>query len=109
MTQTYTLPEFMEREVMMLVKSRHYSTRIDVLKDALRALFATKPNLKILVALQMYLNNNVLPRGAEIAGVTTVKFKEIIANKGITRVSESKSTKDMDEKANSYNKFIKNL
>jgi len=57
----------------------------------------------------MYLNNNVLPRGAEIAGVTTVEFKEIMANKGITRVSESKSTKDMDEKANSYNKFIKNL
>ena len=108
MTQTYTLPEFMEREVMMLIKLRYYC-KIDVLKDALRALFATKPNLKISVALQMYLNNNVLPRGAEIAGVTTVEFKEIMANKGITRVSESKSTKDMDEKANSYNKFTINL
>ena len=108
MTSTYALPRFMETEIKGLVKSGHYSSKIEVLKDALRVLFETKPNLKISVALEMYRDNEVsLSRAAEIAGVTTVEFKEILANRGGTIVSESKSTEKMDEKAKVLKKYLK--
>ena len=98
----------METEIKGLVKSGHYSSKIEVLKDALRVLFETKPNLKISVALEMYRGNEVsLSRAAEIAGVTTVEFKEILANRGGTIVSESKSTEKMDEKAKVLKKYLK--
>jgi len=108
MASTYALPRFMESEVRGLVKSGHYPSKIEVLKDALRTLFETKPNLKISAALEMYKNNDVsLSRAAEIAGVTIVEFREILANRGLTIVSESKSIREMDEKARVLKKYLK--
>ncbi|PKP54389.1 MAG: hypothetical protein CVT90_01535 [Candidatus Altiarchaeales archaeon HGW-Altiarchaeales-3] len=108
MTTTYILPGFMESEVQALVKSRYYQSNIEVLKDAIRTLFETKPDLKISAALEMYRSNEVsLSRAAEIAGVTTVEFKEIMANRGIPLISEAKSTSEMDKKADKLSKYLK--
>jgi len=107
MASTYLLP-VMESEVRALVKSKYYPSRIEVLKDALRTLFETKPDLKILAALEMYRDNEVsLSRAAEIAGVTTVEFKEILANRGGALVSEAKSTGEVDKKAEKLSKYLK--
>ena len=100
MASTYILPGFMESEVEALVKSKYYPTSIEVLKDALRTLFETKPDLKITAALEMYRGKEVsLSKAAEITGVTAVEFKENLANRGVPLISEEKSTVEMDKKS----------
>ncbi len=92
-------PENISEELDILVKKGYYPSKSDLLKDAFRALLNTKAELRISLAIELYLKEKVsLARAAELAGMTTIEFKEVIAGRGIVRETEGKSVKEIDKK-----------
>lgn len=86
-------------EFDILVKKGYYPSKSDLLRDAFRALLNTKAELRISLAIELYLKEKVsLARAAELAGMTTIEFKEVIAGRGIVRKTEGKSVKEIDKK-----------
>ena len=43
-----------------------------------------------------------MSKAAEIAGMTTIEFKEILGKRGFTREIEARSAEEMDEKLRKY-------
>lgn len=95
--ESISLPDILSNEIEALVKSGYYSSKSDVIKDALRKLLEVKPNLRVSSAIEMYkLGKASLAKCAEIAEVSTVEFKEILAERGLVRKTSSKNlTKGM--------------
>lgn len=92
-------PENISEEVDILVKKGYYPSKSDLLRDAFRALLNTKAELRISLAIELYLKEKVsLARAAELAGMTTIEFKEVMAGRGIVRKTEGKSVKEIDKK-----------
>ena len=80
------IPLIVEKEIHALIETKYYSSISEAVKDAFRALFATKPALKIISAVYLYSNNEVsISKAAEIAGVSIEEFKEILASRGVKR------------------------
>lgn len=53
--------------------------------------------------MELYRKGEVsLSKAAEIAGVTTIEFKEILGKKGIIREIEARPTAEMDRKLKKY-------
>ncbi len=92
-------PENISEELDILVKKGYYPSKSDLLKDAFRALLNTKAELRVSLAIELYLKEKVsLARAAELAGMTTIEFKELMAGRGIMRKTEGKSVKEIDKK-----------
>jgi predicted HTH domain antitoxin len=76
----------MEDEIEALIDAGYYSSKSDVVKDALRTLFETKSNLKIAASVEMYKDGKVsIGKAAELAGMSLIEFKEVLADRGIKR------------------------
>ena len=68
----------------VLVESGRYSSRKELIEDALRALIREKPELRVDVAAELYKKGEVsLSRAAEICGLNLEDFKELLREKGI--------------------------
>jgi len=86
-------------EFDILVEKGYYPSKSELMKDAFRALLNTKTDLKISLAIELYLKGNVsIGRAAELAGLTTIEFKDVLAGRGIVRETEGKTVKEMDKK-----------
>jgi predicted HTH domain antitoxin len=97
----FSLPKIVEAEIEAVVKAGYYSSKSEVVKDALELLFETRKELRIASAVEMYKNGDIsLGKAAEIAGVMIVEFKELLASRGIYRELEADLQK-MDEKIRS--------
>ncbi len=76
----------------VLVKSRHFGSKDELLDEAVRTLLEVKPALKTEIAVELYKKSTIsLSRASEIAGVSTEGFKEILASRGIVRVVKAPS------------------
>lgn len=97
-TEALDYPDISE-EFDILVKKGYYPSKSDLMRDAFRALLNTKAELRVSLAIELYLKEKVsLARAAELAGMTTIEFKEVIAGRGIVRKTEGKSVKEIDKK-----------
>jgi predicted HTH domain antitoxin len=93
----------LERKVKALVSGGYYSSEIEVIKDAVKRLFRENAELNINAAIELYKKGQVsLSKAAEIAGMTTVEFKEILGKRGIVREIEARPTAEMDKKLKNY-------
>jgi putative addiction module CopG family antidote len=93
MVSSFSLPKIVEAEIEAVIRAGYYSSKSEVVKDALRLLFETRKELKIASAVEMYINGEIsLGKAAEIAGVSVIEFKEILASRGIYRELEAGST-----------------
>jgi len=94
-----SMPEIMEEELSALVKSGFYNSRGDAITDAFRTLLNVKPELKIAASVELFREGKVsLSKGAELAGMSTVEFKETLSKRGIVRETEGKSRKELEER-----------
>jgi predicted HTH domain antitoxin len=92
-----------ERKLKALVKAGNYSSELDVIKDAILSLFREKPQLKVSTAIELYKKGEVsLSKAAEVAGMTTIEFKDILGKMGITREIEARPAAEMDQKLRKY-------
>ena len=100
MPSTYSIPKVYEDEIDAVVDAGYYSSKSDVVRDALRLLFETKGHLRLSAAIEMYKKGKVtLSKAAEIAGMTTISFKEILADRGISVEIPVDNKEDMDKRA----------
>ncbi|KAF5424268.1 MAG: putative antitoxin, contains HTH domain [Candidatus Methanocomedens sp.] len=80
----------------------------DFIKDAIRSLFEYKPVMKINAAIELYKEGKVsLGKAAEIAGMNTIQFKEVLGNRGIIREIGSGSVKELEDNVSQLEKLIK--
>ena len=99
MVSSFSLPKVMEAEIEAVIKAGYYSSKSEVVKDALRLLFETRKELKTASAVELYINGEIsLGKASEIAGVTVIEFKELLASRGIYRELEVGSREEMDKK-----------
>ena len=86
MPSSYNLPDLMKKEIEALVKSGYYSSKSDVVKDALRTFLETKPNLKLSAAVELYKDKELsLGKAAELAGVNIIEFKNLLNSRQFIR------------------------
>jgi len=92
-----------EKKVKALVDAGCYSSESEVIKEAIASLFRENIELKIAVAIELYKKGEVsLSKAAEIAGMTTIEFKEILGKRGVIREIEARPAKEMDRKLKRY-------
>jgi len=97
MPSSYNLPELVKKEISALVKSGYYSSKSDVVKDALRTFLYSKRNLRIAAAIELYKEGEVtLGKAAEISDMSIAEFKERLKESGIARTIVAESAKKMD-------------
>ncbi len=97
MAEIFALPAIIEKEIRALVKSGYYGSFDEAVKDAFRTLLNVKPDLRTVAAVELYKEEEVsLGKAAEIAGVTTIEFKDILADRGIRREVGSRSVEELE-------------
>ncbi len=103
MPSSYNIPELVKREIDALVRAGYYSSKSDVVKDALRTFLDKKPNLRLAAAIELYNREEVsLGKAAEIADISLVEFKEALASQGHRRAltTTKREAKDADQLMN---------
>ena len=97
MAEIFALPTIIEKEIRALIKSGYYGSVDEAVKDAFRTLLNAKPDLRTVAAVELYKEGEVsLGKAAEIAGVTTIEFKDILADRGIRREVGSRSKEELE-------------
>ena len=96
MAELFALPAVVEKEIKALIKHGYYSNIDEVAKDAFRTLLYVKPDLRSSAAIELYKEGEIsLSKAAEMIGVSTIEFKDILADRGITRAVESRSREEL--------------
>jgi len=104
MASTYSIPPLYEDKIEAVVKAGYYSSKSDVVRDALRLLFDTKSNLRTSAAIEMYRSGKVtLSKAAEIATLNTISFKEVLKDRGIRIEITADSKEDLDKNGSVLN------
>jgi predicted HTH domain antitoxin len=89
-----------ELELDALVKAGIFRSKSDVVDEALRLLFQTRPQLRTEAAIQLLKDGQVtLARAAEIAGVTRWEFEDILTDHGMQREVISDPAEDLEQQA----------
>lgn len=100
MIDTSALPITIEKEIRALIKYGYYSSIDEAVKDAFMTLLNVRPDLKISAAIELYKEEEIsLSRAAEMAGVSTIEFKDILANKGIIRKIGARNKEELRQGA----------
>lgn len=70
--------------IQKVLVPRYYKSKDALVEDALRALLNLKPGLKVEVALELYLREEVsLSKAAEIASMDIESFKDMLKARGL--------------------------
>jgi predicted HTH domain antitoxin len=87
-----TLPKIMEREINALIEGGYYPDKSEIIKDAFKSLLESKADLRISAAVEMYKNREIsFGRAAEISGLSTWEFENILKDRGVKIVVEAPS------------------
>lgn len=98
MSEMFALPATIEMEMKALVRDGYYSSINEALKDAFRTLLNVRPELRTSAVIELYNEGEIsIGKAAEMIGVSTIEFKDILANKGIHRKVGSRSKKELNE------------
>ncbi|MCD4767883.1 MAG: UPF0175 family protein [Methanosarcinales archaeon] len=108
MPEMIALPATIEMEMKALVRDGHYANLNEEIKDAFRTLLNVRPELKTSAVIELYKEGKIsISKAAEMVGVSTIEFKDILVNRGIRREVGSRSKKELDEGVELINKLRK--
>ena len=81
-----------------LLKSKVYSSKEELVEDAIRNLILTKPEYRIDIAVNAYNDDKIsLGKASEIAGITQEEMKQLLLQRGIKLRLGPKSKKEIEE------------
>lgn len=67
-----------------LVRGRVYSTKNELIEDALRTFFEFRKDMRIAAVVEMYKTEEMsISKAAELAGVSTEEIKDFLAKAGV--------------------------
>ena len=80
--EAFSLPPLMSKQITSLIDSGYYSSRSDVVKDAIRHLIESKKNLGIASSVSLYKEKLISKEEAlMISGKTEKEFDKILRGK----------------------------
>jgi len=89
-----------ELELNALVKAGVFSSKGEAVREALRLLFATRPQLSVEAAIHLYKTGEAtLGRAAEIAGLTRWEFETLLVDREIERAVTCDPVEDLERQA----------
>ncbi|ODS38424.1 MAG: hypothetical protein A7315_12380 [Candidatus Altiarchaeales archaeon WOR_SM1_79] len=92
------VPNVYKKRVDAVIAAGHYKSRSALLKDALRSLFEIKPYLNISASVELYKKGEVtLSKAAELAGITTIEFKDVLKDRGVKIEVPGESKEKIDK------------
>ena len=84
MPSSYSLPKLIEAEINALISAGYYSSKSDVVKDALRHLMKSKKSLRYAAAVELCREGKISAgKGAEIAEMGILEFRKMLEERGI--------------------------
>jgi predicted HTH domain antitoxin len=89
-------------ELAALIKAGIFRSKGEAVEEALRLLFATRPQLRLEAAIQLFKDEKVtLGRAAEMAGLTRWEFEAILTDRGIKRVEACDAAENLERQVES--------
>jgi len=102
------LPNVLEKEADLYVKSGLYNSREELVVDAMRYYLRTGLKANVDVAVKMYKSGEIsLGRAAEIAGVSYEDMRQILNGRGIKIKIGPESVSEAKEELESMRKKIR--
>ena len=93
------MTEYLTDEGLKFLIPRYFKNKSELLDEAVKLILRSNQAIRVELAVNLYTQEKVsLAKAAEISGVTTPEFKEILAEKGFKRVVEGESIERIDEK-----------
>jgi len=92
-----TLPDVGE-EIAAAVRAGCFASEEDALREAVQTLLTVNPHLRREAAIRRYLDDEItLGRAAELAGMTRWRFRELLAQRGISIDVTVRPPNELDE------------
>lgn len=89
-------------ELAALVKVGIFRSKREAVAEAVRLMFASRPQLRLEAAIQLFKDEAVtLGRAAELAGLTRWEFEAILADRGIERVVSCDAAANLEHQVKS--------
>jgi predicted HTH domain antitoxin len=93
------MTEYLTDEGLKFLIPRYFKNKSELLDEAVKLILRSNLAIRVELAVNLYVQEKVsLAKAAEISGVTTPEFKEILAEKGYKRVMEGDSIENIDQK-----------
>jgi predicted HTH domain antitoxin len=94
-------------ELAALIKAGVFRSKREAVAEALRLMFATRPQLRLEVAIQLFKDDAVtLGRAAELAGLMRWEFEAILADRGIERVVACDAAENLEHQVKSLHQKV---
>jgi len=78
---------------------KYFKNKTELLNEAVKLILRSNWAIRVELAIDLYFKEKVsLAKAAEIAGVTTIEFKDILAERGYKRVVEGDTIEEIDRK-----------
>ena len=95
------MTEYLTDEGLKFLIPRYFKNKSELLDEAVKLILRSNQSIRVELAINLYVREKAsLAKAAEMAGVTTPEFKEILAEKGYKRVVEGDSIEKIDQKIN---------
>ena len=91
--------EYIVNEGLNFLIPKYFKNKTELLEEAVKLVLRSNMAIRVELAINLYLAEKVsLAKAAEVAGVTTPEFKEILAERGYKRVVEGDTIEEIDRK-----------
>jgi len=95
------MTEYLTDEGLKFLIPRYFKNKSELLDEAVKLILRSNQAIRVELAINLYVQEKVsLAKAAEISGVTTPEFKDILAEKGYKRVVKGDSIEKIDQKIN---------
>lgn len=102
-----TIPKKMNEEIAALISAGYYDNRSEIIREAFRVFFATKPEVRLAVAIELYKEKKAtISRAAEVAGISFEDMKTILADEGLIRRG-ARSARELRERSRKLRELVK--
>ena len=89
----------MLNEGLKFLIPKYFKNKTELLEEAVKLILRSNMGIRVELAINLYLSEKAsLAKAAEIAGVTTPEFKEILSERGYKRVVEGDTIEEIDKK-----------
>lgn len=99
MTISFTAPDLLGMEIEASATTGYYDNKSEFLRDATRTLLASRKDLRIAIACELYGKGKIsLGRAVEIADIDFESMKKILVERGIKISRGSKTIEEMKKR-----------
>jgi len=91
-----------------LVSAHLFESEEDVVREALRNLLRSRPDLRVELAVHRFQNDGLsLAKAASVAGISWAQMKDLLVNRGIDPRLGSETVQETEQEAQSLRDYFK--